>query len=271
MLTNTCISILGCGWLGLPLAKLLINNGHEVKGSSTTLSKLQELKEIRITPYLIDLPASSPTKDFFATDILIINIPPKTRSKDKDHHLNCIQSLVPHIQPDTKVIYISATSVYPDFNRKITEEDALDKSSDRAAALWQVEELLNEKYKGNLTIIRMGGLLGYERIPGRYFAGKEVSNALQKVNYIHRDDAISLIEAVISNKIWGEIFNGVAPLHPTRGEVFLQNAKEIGFDPPIISDLPTNNPERFISADKIVQKIDYSFIYPDPLQFYYTY
>ena len=35
------ISILGCGWLGLPLAKSLLAKGYKIKGSTTSESKLE--------------------------------------------------------------------------------------------------------------------------------------------------------------------------------------------------------------------------------------
>ena len=37
------ISILGCGWLGLPLAKELLDRSFEVKGSTTSSNKLDQL------------------------------------------------------------------------------------------------------------------------------------------------------------------------------------------------------------------------------------
>ena len=40
---NKTISILGCGWLGHPLAKFLISENFIVKGSTTTISKLISL------------------------------------------------------------------------------------------------------------------------------------------------------------------------------------------------------------------------------------
>ena len=52
---NIKISILGCGWLGLPLAKKLIENGYEVKGSTTSESKLELLKNAGISPYQIKM------------------------------------------------------------------------------------------------------------------------------------------------------------------------------------------------------------------------
>lgn len=47
----TKISILGCGWLGLPLAKALIENGFSVKGSTTSTDKLTALENDGITPF----------------------------------------------------------------------------------------------------------------------------------------------------------------------------------------------------------------------------
>ena len=39
----TKISILGCGWLGLPLAKAIVENGFSVKGSTTSSEKIATL------------------------------------------------------------------------------------------------------------------------------------------------------------------------------------------------------------------------------------
>ena len=48
------IGIIGCGWLGLPLAKEFISNNYKVKGSTTTKEKLEILKTEGIEAYLID-------------------------------------------------------------------------------------------------------------------------------------------------------------------------------------------------------------------------
>ena len=54
----TKISILGCGWLGLPLAKALLKKKFHVNGSTTTVEKLDVLKDEGINPFLIDIPLS---------------------------------------------------------------------------------------------------------------------------------------------------------------------------------------------------------------------
>ena len=49
------ISLLGCGKLGFPVALDLVNEGYHVKGSTTTASKIDKLKQYGITPYLINI------------------------------------------------------------------------------------------------------------------------------------------------------------------------------------------------------------------------
>ena len=49
------ISILGCGWLGLELAKTLIAKDYSVKGSTTSTHKINSFKAAGITPFIIKL------------------------------------------------------------------------------------------------------------------------------------------------------------------------------------------------------------------------
>ena len=53
------IAILGCGWLGLPLAKKLIESGYTINGSTTRPEKIKTLRDNGIQPFLIKLSDSS--------------------------------------------------------------------------------------------------------------------------------------------------------------------------------------------------------------------
>ena len=68
------ISILGCGWLGEPLAISLLESGYLVKGSTTTQSKLTTLEASQIEAYLVDISEFEDYDTFLNTDILIIAI-----------------------------------------------------------------------------------------------------------------------------------------------------------------------------------------------------
>ena len=92
------IGIIGCGWLGLPLAKTLILNNYKVKGSTTTKNKLEILKKEGIEPYLIEITENSISASINSflneLDILIINIPPKIRKEGLINYSKKIQSFV---------------------------------------------------------------------------------------------------------------------------------------------------------------------------------
>ena len=110
------ISILGCGWLGKALAYELIHKGYNVKGSSTSNNNFDKLKLKGITPFVIDINKITDTiSDFLLSDILIIAIPSK--------NISGFENLIIKIEASElrKVIFISATSVYPNTNGEVTE------------------------------------------------------------------------------------------------------------------------------------------------------
>ena len=99
------ISILGCGWLGMNLAKDLIESGYEVKGSTTHEEKLPKLKALGAIPFLIKLlpePEGDRLHEFFDSDLLIICIPPGTRSGMADsYHPTQVKYLLDGIERST--------------------------------------------------------------------------------------------------------------------------------------------------------------------------
>src|SRR5690606_12328822 len=73
------------------------------------------------------------------------------------------------------------------------------------------------------------------------------------VNYIYRQDAVKLIDWIIENQLWNETFNGVAPMHPTRKEVYEANARLLNFPPPLGYEQPPLSLGKKISSQKIMR------------------
>ncbi|MDN3668764.1 hypothetical protein QWY93_05425 [Echinicola jeungdonensis] len=167
-----------------------------------------------------------------------------------------------------KVIYTSATSVYPNLNRLMRESEKLDHNNTGNPALLDAENLLWKDRDYDLTVIRLGGLLGMDRIPGKYFSGKENVPGHPPVNYIHQSDAIRLITFILEKDIWNQTFNGVSPIHPSKKEVFLKNAQELGIAPPRSFDLGKKADWKEIDGTKIGE-FGFRFIYENPLFFDY--
>jgi nucleoside-diphosphate-sugar epimerase len=283
------ISILGCGWLGFPLAKYLIEKGHSVKGSTTSESKIALLSESRIEPFLLKfLPEIEPENpsllsdyasqcpqttilettisNFLNSEVLIICIPPRAGKYGEDFHVQQIQSLIQHLpsSPIQSIIYTSSTSVYPDLNREVNEDDEVIENH----ALIKVENLL-KKLPQNVTILRCGGLMGEERIPAKYFAGKTINTGEIPVNYVHQEDVIQIITMILEKDFWNETFNVVSPLHPIRKEIYLRNCEDLGFEKPIFEEPIEVIPYKIISPQKLILRTGYEFIYANPLFFKY--
>jgi nucleoside-diphosphate-sugar epimerase len=265
---------MGCGWVGLPLAIRLADKGYEVKGSTTAAEKLETLAEEGIQPFLLQLNPEAQgdnLTDFLASELLIVNIPPKVEAKGADFHVRQIEHLVSHLKQSTisRLIYLSSTSVYPDLKREIDEEEILPQPGSNLTLL-QAEQLLQGLPGIQTTILRCGGLMGYNRIPGRYVAGKTgLITGNIPVNYVHRDDVIGVVEGVIKQGFWNRTLNVVAPLHPSRKEVYLQNAAAFNLIPAQFA-ASTDQPFKIVSSKRLVRELAYTFLYPDPLQFLYT-
>lgn len=270
----TSVSIIGLGWLGLPLAISLKEKGFEVKGSTTNPEKFDELNSKGISIYLLKLmphPEGRAFLKLFESEILFVNIPPRSRTMPESFHpeqIKFIKSMA--LQAGIKkIIYISSTSVYPDLNMELDESFLLTKENTGNSSLFQAENMLLRDRNYDLTIIRFGGLLGVDRIPGKYFSDKTNVVGDSPVNYIHRDDAVGISTWVIENNLWNQVFNGVAPYHPKRKLVYQKNALDLGFPPPIDYAPVGQNEWKQISSQKI-QSSGYQFQIPDPLDFWYS-
>ncbi len=258
------ISILGCGWLGLPLAIRLIAQGWKVKGSTTTEAKLPILGANDIDPYLVQLGSDiSTSANFFNSDVLFINIPPSLKKQTAETYLNHMQSLLKQVEasPVKRVIFISSTSVYPDTNSQIIDTGIVDFQS----ALYQSEQLFNQSTIFKTTIIRFAGLIGPGRKPSRFFVGKtNISNGQAPVNLIHLDDCINIIESVLNHQRFYGTYHAAAPTHPSRKEFYMLASQAAGLPlPEFIDEL---NEWKIIDPEKLEHDLDYEFIHPDLLK-----
>lgn len=270
------IAILGCGWLGLPLAKSLLSKGYKVKGSTTSESKLDLLKNAGISPFQIQLEENQiigTIEDFLKeTDVLVIDIPPglrrETSASNEMIFVSKIKNLIPYIEKSEiqKVVFVSSTSVYGDGFPivEIREETKPNPDTESGKQLAITETLLQSNSHFKTTVIRFGGLLGYDRHPIKFLAGRtNVENPDAPVNMIQREDCIGIIEKALDfarddNWEWNQTFNAVAPQHPTR-KVYYHKKAEI-FNLPLPTFAKNSESKgKIISSVKVETILGYSF------------
>lgn len=262
------LSILGCGWLGLPLAKLLITEGYQIKGSTSSAEKLEVLRESGILPFTIFLnPEINEDFDphFFDSEVMVINFPPKRREDIEEFHPQQFKSLLKQMKNSSlkKVVFISSTSVYGNSNGIVDEEDFESPEKSSGKALRKVEKLLLKQKNFQTCILRFGGLIGYDRKPGRFLSRmqKEVDGSTP-VNLIHQDDCISSILHVINNNLWGKVYNACSPEHPNRKSFYLAAAKIGGFDAPKF--IANSSSYKIVSSAKL-EKTNFKFKFRNPI------
>ena len=256
------IGIIGLGWLGLPLAKSLLNKGFHVIG--TTRSRTVELSHEHFSHILFDplVKKYHSTVYFGDLDVLVLAFTP-SRADEKAYAKDCVRML--DLVPSTcKVIQISSTIIYPERNGIFSELD-YPAGSVKTNAIGYAELALSSMLRDRLTVIRMSGLVGPKRYPVTAMAKSgKTYQAMERVNLIHQEDAIGLTEYVIQRKLWNKTINGCATEHPFKGAFYTEMASRLGIDPPLFEDKTRS--ERIISNQLSID-LGYQYTYPNPENF----
>ncbi len=180
-------------------------------------------------------------EDRYSCDSLVIAIPPR------DNYLEVLTQTLEQISPETQVILLSSISFY-DGKPLVIEAEAL------------VHSMHDE-----VVILRLGGLMGYDRIAGKYSAGKVLTSD-SRTNYVHRDDVINILNNIIEQNIRDEIFDVVAPVQSTKKEIFTQNSKQFGFRE--TEFLNGDEVGKMLAPTKLCEMLDYVFVKEDVRRFW---
>ncbi|WP_293788961.1 NAD-binding protein [uncultured Pedobacter sp.] len=255
------VSILGCGWFGLALAKKLVGLNYMVKGSTTSQDKLAILQSEHIQPFLVNFTAESIVTDaaFFEADVLFICIPPKRNSAELLDYPKKINSILAAAENRSKhVVLISSTSVYADENKTVNENSETIPDTDSGKFVLAAEILFKELFPEKATVIRFAGLIGPERNPGRFFAGKtNIPNGLAPVNLIHQTDAVGLAIKLLEKQAFGQTYNACSPNHPAKMDFYAEAAKALGLVIPEFIEEKKN--WKIVESLNVPKYLDYEF------------
>ena len=265
MIQKNKIGIIGCGWLGLPLARFLLTKKYSVKGSTTSKEKIQILRNYKINPYLVEIKEKEIKGDIdsfiVGLDILIINIPPKTKSIPESKYSKKIESLNNLIKTNSvkRILFISSTSVYGSDQGKINSSTVPKPNSKNGIEVLKSEKILNTNK--NCTVVRFGGLIGKNRHPVYSLSKKnKVLNTEAPINLIHLEDCIQIIYSIIKKDKWGETYLGVSPYHPKRISYYNKKCEEFGLKE--IKFENNTSTKKEITDSKIKTELGYEFTYP---------
>lgn len=237
------VSILGCGWIGLPLARLLLRSGYDVNGSTTTPSKLEIIHALGARPFLV----SDLSDSFFNVDVMVITLPFMRSYKDPWDYQRLFTHFLQYVFPHTRLIFTSSTSIYSDDYLICYEDMVLDLLMERQAVLHAVEKLVLDRQG---VVLRLGGLYGDDR-------KIHYREPLDKpVNLIHRMDGAGILFELIVQGVATAIFNGVSDDHRCKRELFA--------DTDVVH--PIDCTGKIVSNAKVKELLGYTFQYPQILK-----
>ena len=246
------IAVIGCGWLGLHLAKRLLDQGHEVHGSTTQDSRLIIFSDSGIHGFVYDGLVQSHLPEIVKTcDVAIINFPP-SRSADYAAQLT---DLISQFSSETKIIFTSSTGVYQDLNGLCNELSPVIATH----PVFLAEEALRHSDR-SFTILRLAGLISEDRHPVKYLSGKQNADGQKVVNLVHREDVIAAIISILNHQVWDETFNVCYPEHPMRAEYYVEQAEYRHLSLPTFTFSEGSGKE--IESTKLIQRLNFTFNNP---------
>lgn len=256
------IVVVGCGWLGLPLARSWVRDGHEVHGTTTRDERLDEIAENGVIAHRL---AATPRLDgdgevLRSADRVVMSLPP---SGAGDLYGSAIAEVVAVAERAAQIVHVSSTGVYPDRpgHPETHEDDVAEDPTPRAARLLEAEAVVHAAGEGEpssaddaapvTTVLRLAGLWGYGRHPVRYLAGRTRPGGDAPVNLLHRDDAIEAVRAVTDPRPVPGTFAVVADDHPARAPFYRAEAQRLGLPEPRFEPGPSDG--KRVVAERLIR------------------
>ena len=209
----------------------------------------------------------------FASDLLVINVPPGRYTNSAEDFKQKIQSLS-HIAKQAgckKVLFISTTGVYADCQGEITEETPTAPNTESGHAHVWLENWLREEWQENLVVLRLSGLIGPDRHPAKHIVkryestGQPLENGLTPVNLTHQSDIVTAIHSIINHWPSHKVLHLAAHSHPSRKEYYQTMARHLGLTIPQFIENGEHN--KWINAQASCQALNLTLQYDDLMQF----
>jgi nucleoside-diphosphate-sugar epimerase len=181
------VSIVGCGYTGLRLARCLRTRGHPVRGFATRTTRLEQIAAADAEPALLNLDMPTAPLDFEGHVVYYL-VPPAPLG-DRDDRLERL--LEDATGKPQRLVYLSTTGVYGDRDGAAVDEDTPPAPvSERAVRRLAAENRLRrwaDAHAVSWCILRVPGIYGPGRLP------------LERLR--RRDPAIDPIDAGPGNRI----------------------------------------------------------------------
>ena len=205
------VSIVGCGYVGLELARQLGERGHTVTGVRRSEDGLATVEAVgpEVDSVQADVTKPETLAGLPDVDAVVFAVSSggrgaaAARAVYVDGLKNVIEEYAGRSDPPSRLVYTSSTGVYGDHDGAwVDEATSIEPRTDKTRVLAEAEEVaLVSAAKQGLsgTVVRFGGLYGPDRYRlDRYLEGPVTAGYL---NMVHRADAAGAVRYVLTEQV----------------------------------------------------------------------
>lgn len=267
------IAIIGCGYVGMAVARQWHQQGYEVTVTTTTPERVAALQEIATRVIVARGDDRIALQEVVQNqEVVLLSVGAKGSNLYEETYLTTAKNLVAAVKeaPSVKqIIYTSSCTVYGDKNDQwVDEETPLAPMTKNGEILAATEQVLLQAASENLRvcILRLAGIYGSNRELKKIF--QNVFGTIRPgsgdyfTNWIHLDDIVGAIEFVRSRQLQG-IYNLADDEILTGRELLARLSERYGL-PKVTWDasLPSSRPYRARISNAKIKKMGYKLIHP---------
>lgn len=226
--------VIGCGWLGKRLFSYWQSHlpDWQFVALRRTAAGLHDLPA-QVQPLVWQEPASDDALATLQGAIWLIAIAPGADMAAYHQTLQQWTERAASLQC-RQLILCSSTGVYSGLGGEISEDSQPDLSKPRVAQLVTAECIV-QQYPRH-SVLRLAGLFGEGRHPGRFCARGQLAGADLPVNLVHSDQIAAYLACWLTEQRWPALVNIVHDDHPTKQQFYPLAAQRYGLAAPTFTD-----------------------------------
>lgn len=224
--------ILGCGYLGRRVGRLLQNQGDRVFGTTRSVDKAETIARWGIEPIVCDLLDPSAPGRWPEADRILFCMGHGQDGRP-DHRVGLERAL--SVGQAARWVYASSTGVYGQRDGAwIDEQSPTGPRTASGRACLEAEGILRASGRSSVVVVRFAGLYGPERVIRRALLerGEPIpGDPEHHLNLIHIDDAARVVKAAFDRPN-GDLAIAVDDQPVRRREYYERAAEFLGAAPP---------------------------------------
>lgn len=196
--------IIGCGYLGVPAAKMWLEDSHEVFALTRSENNANRFSEMGINPILGDIMNPESLESLPESDVVLyaVGLDRSQPHSMRDVYVSGLNNVLERVSQRTKrFLYVSSTSVYgQNSGEEVDENSICEPSRENGQICLEAEDLIRKRFHDSdvkAVVLRSAGLYGPERLLSRIDKIKEGmelrSSAQGWLNLVHVQDAAKAI------------------------------------------------------------------------------